>query len=356
MADLMNQIAAQVSHSVDLQKLANSIARGESDEYDELAKTIRAILLEYDSIPTKKLLNELIKEITSQISDTVTDVSDSILSQVDDVIREEINFQYAVLKAISSKRPTKPKLDAVSKAILNKPLVLNGKGYTWEERIGAFSNRHVAAVKQVIQAGWASGATGAEMAQQIIGTKTQPGIIKTSRSDANSLVKDLISHSSSMTKAEVARQNDDIIVGERCVVTLDGRTSPICQDLGSQDNGGKKFLYADVGRNFKRAPYHVRCRTVMIFIVAEEYDLELETTRPAVVDGKAIQVDQSTNWLDLAKRYPSVAEQALGTTRAKLLDDMTAKEFNSVAYNSLNEYVTIDEMVANSKKVASLLK
>lgn len=356
MADKMNQIAAQVAHSVDLQRLANSIARGENDQYQALAKFIRGALLDYDTIDSKRLRDELIKTITGEVAEVADSVTESVLAQLDDVIKEEVNFQYAVLRNISSKRPTKPKLDAVSKAILDKPLVLNDKAMTWDERIGSYKSNQVRAVKQAIMTGWANGKTTQEITQQIVGTRTTRGIIDQAKSSTNALAKDLISHSSSMTKAEVARQNSDIVVGEKAIVTLDSRTSPICQHYGSQDSGGKEWRYKDDGRNFPRAPFHFRCRTVMIMIVAEDYDLEIETTRPAVVDGRAIQVDSKTDWLTLAKRYPSVAEQAMGKTRAKLIDDMSSAEFNRVAFNSLNQYRNIDEMIASSKKVASLLK
>jgi hypothetical protein len=679
MAETMNQLAAQVAHSVDLQRLANSIARGENAEYDNLARFIRELLLDYDVINSKKLRDELIKQITAEVAATADNVTASMLSQIDDVIRQEVNFQWVVLRNISSKKPIKPKLDAVSRAILNQPLVLNGKGLTWEERIGAFKSNQVQAAKQIIMAGWSNGQTTNEISRQLIGTRTTRGVIDQSKSAANALVKDLISHSSSVTKSEVARQNDDIIIGEKAIVTLDSRTSPICQDYGSQDKGGKEWFYKEDGRNFPRPPFHYRClvegtkitsaygvssvskrkfkgtlvtittakgnvltvtpnhpiltargwvcadeinksdkvvsqscrqgvadinwdndqvetrvedifssfgssfevstsevptstpdfhgdgtdnevaivrskrlllgefisninkkipelnfqvgdggevflsgnsssakflygmlsasgsimrsssevsdlfggcpdhsgelllrpvtwlessieenlftlpntvtnrlanggdantvikhvddlrrligfwdsypsicfgdpklpeqvvyaswrdtelisnnlatyaggvelddvvdlafaenvsthvynletvdgcycaegilthncRTTNVFIINKEYDLEIETTRPAVVDGKAIQVDSKTDWLTLAKRYPSIAEQALGKTRAKLIDEMSVDAFQKIAFNSLNQYNTIDEMVANSKKVAGLLK
>lgn len=353
MSEKLNQIAAQAAHSIDLQQLANSIARGESSEFDKLAAFIRETLLQYDSINSKRLRDELIRLITSEIASTADVVTESMLEQIDDVIREEVTFQYVVLRNISSKRPKRPKLDAVSKAILDKPLVLSNKAMTWEERIGAYKSNQVRAAKQVIMAGWADGLTTTEISRQLIGTRNIRGVIQQSRTGANALAKDLISHASSMTRAEVARQNDDVVIGERVITTLDSRTSPICR--GYSRNGGKRWLYSKVGKSFPRPPYHYNCRSVLVFIIAPEYDLELETTRPAVVDGKAIQVKKNTGWYELAKRYPAMAEQALGPTRAKLLKDMSADDFYKVATNSLGQEKTIDQMVSSSKKVASLL-
>jgi hypothetical protein len=353
MSEKLNQLAAQVAHSVDLQKLANSIARGENAEYDKLAKFIREILLQYGTINSKKLYTEIVREITAAFAETSDSVTASMMSQIDEVIREEINFQWVVLRNISKKKPIKPKLEAVSRAILNQPLVLNGKGMTWEERIGAFKDDQIKKTKEIIMAGWSNGQTTSEIARKLVGYSGFKGVVDMSKIGANSLAKDLITHCSSVTKAELGRQNDDIIIGEQAIITLDSNTSPICRGYGQ--GGGKKWFYAKDGRNFPRSPYHYRCRTVMIFIVAPEYDLEVETTRPAVVNGKAIQVDKDTGWYELAKRYPAMAEHNLGKTRAALLDEMSADAFYKAAYNSLNEYQTIDQMVSRSKKVASLL-
>jgi hypothetical protein len=356
MAEL-SQIAAQVAHQVDLQKLANSIAVDQNAALNELSKTIRDVLADYEYIDTKKLYNEIIKEITKEVNASTLVITDSVQDQLFEAIKEEVTFQYSVLKAVSSKRPLRPGLDKINSAILNKPLVLNGKAMTWEERIGAYQSNTLTSIKQRIMAGWANGEPVADITRSITGGKNVTGIIDRSKSSTNALVKDLLSHSSSMVKAETARQNGDIIIGERAIVTLDSRTSPICQYIGSQDGYGKVFLYAEVGRNFERSPFHWACRTVMIFVIAPEYDIGTQgQTRPAVVNGKAIQVPLNTGWYDLAKEYKSVAEQALGESRAHLLDNMSAKEFNRIAHNSLGEAITLEQMKNNSKKVASLLK
>lgn len=356
MAKELNQIAAQVAHSIDLERLANSISRGYARDLDKLAVFIRQALLKYDAIDSERLYRKLLKEITQEVKAVTESIGLDAQSQVERIIREEVAFQTAVVSAISSKKPSRPKADPVKKAILKTPLVLNGKAFTFEDRIASYSKVRIDDVKQILLAGWTNGRTTQEMVKQIVGTRTQSGIITGAKRAANGLVRDLVSHSASITKAELAKQNSDIIIGEQAIVTLDSKTSPICQDYGSQDNGGKKWFYKDDGRNFPRPPFHWNCRTVMIFLIAPEYDLEIETTRPAVVNGKAIQVDSKTDWLDLAKRYPKFAEKSIGKTRAKLLDEMSADDFRRVAFDSLGAQRTLEQMVASSKKVAELLR
>ena len=52
--------------------------------------------------------------------------------------------------------------------------------------------------------------------------------------------------------------------------------------------------------------FHPNCRSTTVPILAPEYReiAEEGRTRPAVVDGKAIQVPADTNWIDLAKAVP----------------------------------------------------
>ena len=353
----IDQLAAQVAHSVDIQKLANSIASGHDADYDKLAKVIRDILLEHDVIATKKLLNEIIKEITEEVTKTTSSVTNAISSSVAAATQQEINFQYAVLNAITSIAAAKPKYSRVESEIINTPLVLNKKAITWNERIGGYSDNTLEQITSRIIAGWRDGDTTADISRSIIGNKTTKGLIDKTKASTNAMVKDLLSHSSAMTRARLAKDNKDLVIGERVIATLDSRTSPICQHLGSQDGWGKIYYYADYGYNIPRNPFHWRCRSCMLLVVNPIYDLNLDKgTRPAVVDGKAIQVPSETSWYGIAKQYPTVANQALGKSRAKLLDNMSAAEFNKIAFDSLGEQITLDEMIANSKKVASLLK
>lgn len=347
----IDQIAAQVAHSIDLQRLANGIASGQSKALEELAKVIRDILIENDTIPTKKLYNEIIKRVTAEVTDTTGAIVLSINDSLTQIQAQEINFQWATVNALINVVPAKPKVANVVNAIENTNLILNDKVLSWNERIGAYEENTLKQVTDRIKLGWASGETTADISKDIIKK------LDKTKAATNALVKDLISHTSSITKQQVAKENDDIIIGERTIVTLDSRTSPICQGYGSQDGWGKLWIYAEVGRKFKRPPFHFRCRSTNIFVINPEYAINADYgTRPAVVNGQAIQVPHDTGWLDLAKKYPSIADQALGKTRAKLIDEMSADEFYKIAYDSLGNEITIDEMIANSKRVASLLR
>ncbi len=353
---------ATINHSVDLERAALGISKGVKPSLDNIADYVRLVLARYqeesgDKIKTIKDRDALIKDILTYMNGQLLPWSNEMTEQLDEMVAQEIKFDNAVLRNATGASLNVPTFDAAMLAITQKPLVLNNTAISWNDYIGDYTPKQLDAVKKAIIAGWADGLTTTQISRQIVGTKTIKGIIPASYRSAQMMVKDLTSHQSSMVKAEFGKKNNDVVVGEKMIVTLDSHTSPQCQKIGSQDNGGKEYYYATDGYNFPRPGFHRFCRTTARFILAPEYEqTAIKRTRPAVVNGKAIQVDENTNWLDFAKAYPSVAETALGKTRAKLIDTMSADEFRKAAYNTLNEPLTLDEMAAKSKKIARELK
>lgn len=351
-----------INHSVDLERAALGMANGVKPSLDNIADYVRLVLAKYeeengDKIKTIKDRDALVKQILTYMNEQLIPWTEEMNEQLDTMIAQEIKFENAVLRNATGASLTVPTFDAAMLAITQKPLVLNGKAIGWDDYIGNYTPNQLKAVKQVIVAGWADGLTTTQISRQIVGTKTIKGIIPASYREAQMMAKDLTSHQSSEVKGAFGKKNQDIIVGEKAIVTLDSKTSPICQSIGSRDGGGQEWYYADDGYNFPRSPYHRFCRTTMRFILSPEYEeTAIKRTRPAIVNGKVIQVDEDTNWLDLAKVYPSVAETALGPTRAKLIDNMSADEFRKAAYNTLNEPLTLDEVAAKSKRIAKELK
>lgn len=354
--------SSEIAHAIDIEKAALGIAKGVKPALDNIADFVRLVLARYqedkgDKILTIKDRDALIKQITEYMSEQLIPWTASAQSDLDEMITEEIKFENAVLRNATGAAVTVPTFKQAYSDITQKSLVLNGLAISWDDYIGVYTPNQLKAVKQAIVAGWTDGLTTTTIARQIVGTKTIKGIIPKSMRDAQMMVKDLASHQSSDVKAVFGRMNEDVIIGEKIIVTLDSKTSPICQDYGSQDRGGKEFIYAKVGRNFPRPPFHRNCRSTMRYILSPEYqDKENKRQRPAVVNGRVIFVDEDTNYLDFAKAYPSVAESALGETRAKLINQMSAEEFRKAAYNHMNEPITLKEMTARSKKIAKALK
>ncbi|AUR88132.1 putative head morphogenesis protein [Vibrio phage 1.110.O._10N.261.52.C1] len=353
-------IAVETGHQIDLIRYANTMGANVNPHLTSISKKVREVLYKWDTLDTKKKMNEAINEISAYMEKELGKFTGEFESDVKALIKEEIDFQYGVAKqaigtGVAVSRPT---IKATTQLINSVPMVLNGSAISVDDYIGDYTPNQIKKVKQIITGGWANGLTTREVAQQITGTKTVKGVLQASQRSAYMMAKDITSHTSAQSKAKVFQDNDDLIVGEKVVVTLDSKTSPICQDLGSQDSGGKEFYYKEDGRNFPRPPYHNNCRSSTVPILAPGYReiTEEGRTRPAVIDGEAIQVPADTNWMDLAKKYPSLAEQSLGKSRAAVLDTMTAKEFTDAAYNRMNQQITLEQLAASNSKAAQVLQ
>ena len=359
MAQDSAMIAVQVGHQVDVIRFGASLGANVNPYLSSISKQIREILTRNEYINTAKLRDEIVREVTAVMNKELGAYTAGLESDLNPLISSEVAFQYEVVNAAVGKgvavaRPT----IAETKKLINKvPMSLNGKAYYAADRIGNYAPTQISAVEQVIVSGWSTGQTTTQISRAITGTANVRGVIQTSQNSAYSLAKDLTSHISSMAKTEVGKQNNDLVIGEKAVVTLDSKTSHICQDIGSQDSGGKEYYYDKDGYNFPRSPYHHNCRTTMTYILADEYrDISDEDqSRPAVVNGKVIQVDATTNWMDLAKQYPSLARQSLGASRAAVLNEMTASEFTKVAYNRMNQPITLDQLARNNATAAKVL-
>lgn len=354
--------SALIAHAVDLERAALGMAKGVQPSLDKIADHVRLVLSRYqelsgDKIQTIKDRDAIIREILEFMAAELYPWIGEFEEDLEKAVKNEIKFENAVLRNATGASLVVPTIEQTMKRVTAVPLVMNGESLSWDEYIGNYTPIQMDRVKKAVIAGWADGLTTTQISRSIVGTKTVKGILPASRREANMMAHDLTSHMSSIVKEEFGWRNQDVVVGEKIIVTLDSKTSPICQKLGSQDGGGKEYIYAEDGRNFPRPPLHRNCRSSVTYILAPEYREAAETrTRPAVVNGKAIQVAADTNWLDFAKAYPSVAESALGPARAKLINDMSADDFRRAAYNNLNQPLTLDEMAAKSKKVAAELK
>lgn len=348
-------LAATLSHEIALIRFSRSLGRDAQPHIDAIMKALREELLSTDTIPTKKRRDELIALVNELIGVELGEWDDELEKELVALAKEEAKFHQAALSNLIGQKIARPTLESITKTAFNTEMVLNGQAYTVDERIKNYNANSADRIKRIITGGWRDGLTTYEMSQQIMGRQNS-SVSNQMKKGAFGLTKDITSHISSTAKTSVGMANQDVVIGEAVVVTLDSRTSPICQRLGSLDGGGKKYYYAKDGFNFPRNPYHFGCRTVHDFILSDEFsELQEPRTRPAVVSGKAERVDSDKSWMQLAKENPQLARESLGEERAKVLDAMSADEFTKIAYDRLNRPIPLDELVKKSKKAARAL-
>ncbi|AUR99386.1 hedgehog/hint domain protein [Vibrio phage 1.265.O._10N.286.52.F6] len=253
MADTV--LATTIAHEIQLIRYSKTLGKDAGVYVDNIMKALREELLSTDKVTTKKQRDELIKFINELFASELGDWNSELESDLTRLIKEEAKFYQASLASLIDEKVARPTLESITKAAYNTEMVLNGQAYTVNERIKQYDVNSVDKVKRIVTGGWRDGLTTYEMMQQING-KQASSVGNQMRKGANILAKDLTSHISSTAKTKVGMDNSDIVIGEQVTVTLDSRTSPICQRLGSQDGGGKKYYYADDGFNFPRPPFH----------------------------------------------------------------------------------------------------
>lgn len=350
------ELATTIAHEAALIRYSRTLGKDATVYIDSIMKSLKGELLATDKIATKKQRDELIKYVNELFNDELGKWNSELASDLTALIKEEAKFHQAALASLVGEKIARPTLESITKAAYSTEMVLSGQAYTVTERIKQFDVNSVDKVKRIIKGGWSDGATTYEMAQEIMG-KQKSSVNNQMKRSAYFLSKDLTSHISSVAKTQVGIDNDDVVIGEKATATLDSKTSPKCARIASEDNGGREYIYAEVGRNFPRPPYHWGgCRTTHRYLLAKEFEqLEEPRTRPAVVDGKAKQVDSNESLFELAKENPNMARELVGVERAKVLNAMSAKEFTKIAYNRLDQFITLDELVKKSEVAAKAL-
>lgn len=348
-------LATTLSHEIALIRFSRSLGRDAQPHIDAIMKALREELLSTDTITTKKRRDELIELVNELIGVELGGWSEELESELVALAKEEAKFHQVALSNLIGQKIARPTLESITKTAFNTEMVLNGQAYTVDERIKNYSVNSADRIKRIITGGWRDGLTTYEMSQQIMGRQNSSVKSQMSRG-SYTLAKDVTSHISSTAKTSVGMASQDVVVGEQVTVTLDIRTSPICQRLGSLNAGGKEYYYDKDGFNFPRPPFHWNCRSTMRYILSNEFkELEEPRTRPAVVDGEAERVDANKTWMQLAKENQQLARESLGEERAKLLDAMSAEEFTKIAYDKLNQPIPLDELVKKSRKAARAL-
>lgn len=138
------------------------------------------------------------------------------------------------------------------------------------------------------------------------------GVMQTTTREAEALVRTAVSDISTYARLGTYEKNDDVLDGYTLVVTMDGRTSPICIQYGLTP---EKVYPTATG---PRPPFHWRCRTATAPHVAWD---RLGLTPPpegtrATADGQVPAGTTFDAWLKSAPAH--YADDLLGKTRARL--------------------------------------
>jgi hypothetical protein len=343
------------AHQIDVVRYSAGEAKKVDAFLLDLIEYLEArIAKEGGSIASKKRLQILLDDVKSRMSGELVKFTDEFISEIDPFVKSELAFNDKVFSAFSS--PVTPTLEQALSAINNNPLLLNGSAVDFGAYTRGWQQKEIDRIAGVISNGYYSGMTTQQIARDVIGTKSAryaDGKLNLTKASAYSMAKTAVMHMSSQTKALFFEANDDIVVGEEVVATLDSRTSTYCKWAD-----GKKYYYRD--GKFPRPPYHNGCRSQTSPILSEEYAFATEGgTRPAVSGGKAERVSAETTYYEWLKAQPlSTVQSALGKTQADIFLNagLSPAEFKAASTTQLGKPLTLKEMAARNDEIAAFLR
>jgi SPP1 gp7 family putative phage head morphogenesis protein len=262
-----------------------------------------------------------------------------------DFAKYEASWAHKQLDQITQNyEPVMPAVSQIRAAALSSPLGVQGPagGKLLTPFLQGFSDAEVDRLTSAIRISYFQGESTGQAVRRIRGTAAagyRDGVLAITERSARAVIRTATSHMSSMARAEVYRENDDLVRGYQWVSTLDARTSSVCQSLD--------------GRIFKMGqgpmpPAHPNCRSSTVPVLDDRFSfLDKGATRASVGPDGGEQVPAKQSYYDWLKKQPAEFQsEAIGPVRAKLLQDggLSAEAFSRLQLDKNFQPMTLDDM------------
>jgi SPP1 gp7 family putative phage head morphogenesis protein len=309
---------AEILHQARLELLKNGITRRiiavlnktDANLFAELTKQLQKV---EGQSATVAQLDSVLKSVRELNSEAFRQLSTSLEKELRDFAAYEAGFQTRTLNRALPERLEAASIsaDAAYSAAYSRPF----QGRLLREWMSGLEADAAVKIRDAVRTGYLSGATTDQIVRTIRGTKArgyQDGIISINRRNAAAVVRTATAHFANTTRERVMKANEDVIIGEQYVATLDARTTPECAQLD-----GKVF---DIGDG-PMPPIHFNCRSTRVAVLKSwrelglDIDEEPEATR-ASFNGQVPADETYSSWLK--KQSADVQDEFLGVERGKL--------------------------------------
>jgi SPP1 gp7 family putative phage head morphogenesis protein len=223
-------------------------------------------------------LGQLISEVESLITASGDKIRQDLRERIIEFAEDETVFQRGVYQEITDVETVLPAKEQLQAAIMSQPatLIMNGEAQriTVDGIMQRFTKNNAQEIKNVVSGGFIAGDTTDQITQRV-----RQKVTGRTAAQARTVVATAVNHAATEAKEQFARQNSDVVRGEKYLATLDSRTTLTCAGFD-----GEIF---PVGEGPK-PPLHYNCRSTRVIVPTEGSLLDgLEGERPAVVDGEA---------------------------------------------------------------------
>lgn len=310
-------------HAHYLEQYFNGVEKKFIPLLKKVEKDLRENLLRTETVRGEKRRNELLLYVRGLIDATYTEFTDEVLAAIEELTAAEIEFTATTIKRVAELEATLPALSQTIAAVKATPFKSGRNGSIFlKDYLSDFPRRSARMIEATVASGFEQGKTTQQIITDIIGTKEfkyRDGVVQMSRTSASRMVRTALSHTASVARDEVYKDNTDIIGYYRWVSTLDGDTSDICI---SRDGN----IY-EVGKGPK-PPAHFNCRSSTAPVLSEDVKVDKNKNgdriftltnaggKRASMDGPVSAKLSYGDWL--AKQGKDFQDDVLGPTRAKL--------------------------------------
>lgn len=329
-----------------LESLKQSEINNLSAHLKEIDDLVKSLML--DEEMTDLTLAEFNKVLTSVKTGVATSLSGYTVAVGASLTAIAIDTYQFEAKSLNNafkdvKLPSKiddKKQSKLIKAVTKTPLAVKGsEGKTVTDLFNELANNESNKYINHIRLARYEGKTNQQIVQMIRGTRKngyKDGLMEVTSRQAKTIVRTTVQHAAMQGKAEFAKDNSDIIKGERILATLDGKTTPRCR---YEDQA--QILYK-VGEG-QRPPFHHNCRSTVLIVLKDEYAGKGNIDKRASKDG-LVENEGYYSWLN--KQPKEFQDDVLGETRGQLLRSggLSADKFAALQLDKNFKPLTLAEM------------
>jgi len=346
-SSLNNQLLA---HQISTIKHAAGLGQSVIPYLNEMKAIIRKKVAGFDA---EKRTAKRLETMLNTLANTLNKPAGAWLAELEKSLREfakyETAYQADTIGGWVGVNFTEPTIGQVWAAAQFQPLALSTSPIDFNKMMDDWGvdevNRLVMGCKQ----GFVEGLTTRQIIKNVVG---DGGLADISLRNAKSVANTALMHVATNARMAVMEENDDVVIGYEWVSTLDGRTSPICQF-----RDGQVFLFTDKVQ--PKPPAHYNCRSSVAPKLSPEFDIFDEgATRASKGADGGKQVSADLSYYSWLKTQPvAFQDERLGKTKGLIFRNagLTPEQFRAITVDDLGRPLTLEEMAAMDKRVASYL-
>ena len=341
-----------LAHHTNTLKLGVGFGNSVNPYLDGMRAIIRKRVAGFDSEKrTKARLQKLIETLANQLDKPAGKWLEQLKGELKSFAKYEADYQAETIGGFVKVELTAPTVSQVWAAAKFQPLALGTKPVDFEKLIDDWGIDEVSRLVMGVKAGFIQGQTAKQIIKDVVGAG---GLSDISKNNAMKVAQTSLAHIASEARFETYRENDDVIIGYGLVITLDGRTSPICRAWD------ESVTYKFTDTYQPKPPFHYLCRTTTDPRLSPEFDfLDEGATRAANMADGGQTVDANTAYYNMLLRQPAAyQDEVLGKTKGLIFRNagLSPEEFRKLSVDNLGRPLTIDQLISADKRIAEYMQ